>query len=80
MMKPSRRRANHRPRNLTLPELEQCKTSLLNALLSLQSRRSYQHAIVEFIVWYCSELELWDLQLNASRVFNKDTRNQTWVS
>ena len=40
MVKPSRRRTNHRPRNLILPELEQSKSSVLNTLGSLQSRRS----------------------------------------
>jgi hypothetical protein len=58
MLKPSRRRSNHRPRNFTLPELEQPKTSVLNTLGSLQSRRSYQHAMDEFIAWYCSEPRL----------------------
>jgi hypothetical protein len=29
----------------TLPELDQTKKSVLNSLASLQSRRSYQHAI-----------------------------------
>jgi site-specific recombinase XerD len=58
MMKLSRRRANHKPRNLTLPELEQSKTSVLNTLSSMQSRRSYQHAMDEFIAWYCSEPRL----------------------
>jgi len=43
---------------LTLPELEQSKTSVLNTLGSLQSRRSYQHAMDEFIAWYCSEPRL----------------------
>ena len=42
----------------TLPELEQTKTSTLNSLTSLQSRRSYQHAMDEFIEWYCSEPRL----------------------
>jgi site-specific recombinase XerD len=38
--------------------LEQSKTSVLNTLGSLQSRRSYQHAMDEFIAWYCSEPRL----------------------
>ena len=58
MLKTSRRRSNHRPRNLTLPELEQSKTSVLNTLGSLQSRRSYHHAMSEFVAWYCSEPRL----------------------
>ena len=43
---------------MTLPELEQSKTSVLNTLGSLQSRRSYQQAMDEFIAWYCSEPRL----------------------
>ena len=58
MMKSSRRRAKHNARNLTLPELEQSKTSVLNALGSLQSRPSNQHAMDDFIAWYCSEPRL----------------------
>jgi len=58
MMKLSRRHSNHRPQHLTLPELEQSKTAVLNTLGSLQSRRSYQHAMDEFIAWYCSEPRL----------------------
>jgi hypothetical protein len=42
----------------TLPELDQTKKSVLNSLASLQSRRSYQHAMDEFIEWYCSEPRL----------------------
>src|SRR5947199_10076706 len=42
----------------TLPELDQTKKSVLNSLTSLQSRRSYQHAMDEFIEWYCSEPRL----------------------
>ena len=58
MSKQTRRRSAHKPRHLTLPELEQSKTSVLNTLGSLQSRRSYQHAMDEFIDWYCSEPRL----------------------
>jgi hypothetical protein len=42
----------------TLPELDQPKRSVINSLASLQSRRSYQHAMDEFIDWYCSEPRL----------------------
>jgi site-specific recombinase XerD len=47
-----------RRKKLTLSELEQCKTAVLNSLGSLQSHRCYEHAIVEFIDWYCSEPRL----------------------
>ena len=41
---------------LKLPDLEQSKTAVLNSLVSPSSRRSYDHAIRDFIDWYCSEL------------------------
>jgi len=40
-----------RPANLTVPELEQSKTSVLSSLASAHSRRSYQYAIDKFIGW-----------------------------
>ena len=40
---------------LKLPDLEVSKSAVLNSLPSLSSRRSYDHAIREFIDWYCSE-------------------------
>src|SRR3954470_3808071 len=56
-MKSKNRKSAHTGRP-TLPELHQTKTSVLNSLTSLQSRRSYQHAMDEFIEWYCSEPRL----------------------
>ena len=56
-MRPKNRKKAHTDRP-TLPELDQTKTSVLNSLTSLQSRRSYQHAMDEFIEWYCSEPRL----------------------
>jgi len=44
--------------NLTVPELEQSRTAVLNMLASAHSRRSYKHAIENFIAWYCSEPRL----------------------
>jgi site-specific recombinase XerC len=44
--------------SLTVPELEQSKTTVLNMLASAHSRRSYKHAIEKFIAWYCSEPRL----------------------
>jgi len=43
---------------LWLPDLEQSKTAVLNSLSSPSSRRSYDHAIRDFIDWYCSEPRL----------------------
>jgi hypothetical protein len=37
---------------LKLPDLEQSKSAVLNSLTSPSSRRSYDHAIREFIDWY----------------------------
>src|SRR5207248_8926983 len=43
---------------LKLPDLEQSKAAVLNSLTSRSSQRSYDHAIREFINWYCSEPRL----------------------
>ena len=43
---------------LRLPDLEQSKSAVLNSLTSPSSQRSYDHAIREFINWYCSEPRL----------------------
>src|SRR5262245_15624718 len=43
---------------LRLPDLEQSKSAVLNSLTSQSSQRSYDHAIREFIDWYCSEPRL----------------------
>ena len=52
MAKSRRKRA---PRAvLKLPDLEQSRSAVLNSLTSASSKRSYNHAIREFIDWYCS--------------------------
>src|SRR2546421_10027812 len=43
---------------LKLPDLEQSKSAVLNSLTSASLKRSYEHAICEFIDWYCSEPRL----------------------
>lgn len=43
---------------LSIPELEQLKTAVLNTLASMHSRRRYEYAIDKFIAWYCSEPRL----------------------
>src|ERR1700748_1448782 len=54
--KPMRKRT---PKHvLKLPDLEQSKSAVLNSLTSPASQRSYDHAIREFIDWYCSEPRL----------------------
>jgi integrase len=43
---------------LKLPDLEQSKSAVLNSLTSPSSQRTYDHAIREFLDWYCSEPRL----------------------
>jgi site-specific recombinase XerD len=51
-------RPNYRRRMLRLPDLDHCKTAVLNSLGSPASRRVYEYAIDQFIAWYCSEPRL----------------------
>jgi hypothetical protein len=43
---------------LALPDLEQAKSAVLNRLTSASGQRTYDHAITEFVAWYCSEPRL----------------------
>jgi hypothetical protein len=45
-------------RVLGLPDLEHAKTAVLNSLTSASGQRTYDHAIREFVAWYCSEPRL----------------------
>lgn len=55
----ARRNRKRSPKTvLKLPDLEQSKSAVLNSLTSPSSQRSYDHAIREFIEWYCSEPRL----------------------
>jgi integrase len=45
-------------RVLALPDLEHTKTAVLNSLTSASGQRTYDHAIREFVTWYCSEPRL----------------------
>jgi integrase len=45
-------------RVLALPDVEQAKTAVLNSLTSASGQRTYEHAIREFVAWYCSEPRL----------------------
>jgi hypothetical protein len=58
MKRKNRKKKFKRTDRSTLSELGQTKRFVLNSLTSLQSRRPYQHAMNEFIEWYCSELRL----------------------
>ena len=49
---------NYRRRVLRLPDLDHCKTAVLNSLGSPASRRVYEYVIDQFIAWYCSEPRL----------------------
>jgi integrase len=49
---------NYRRRVLRLPDLDHCKTTVLNSLGSPASRRVCEYAIDQFIAWYCSEPRL----------------------
>src|SRR4051812_21453796 len=53
-------RKKRRPpkRSLVLPDLEQTKSAVLNSLTSKSGQRTYDHAINEFVDWYCSEPRL----------------------
>jgi hypothetical protein len=53
-----RKRKRIPKRVLKLPDLEHSKITVLNSLPSVSSRRSYDHAIREFIDRYCSEPRL----------------------
>jgi site-specific recombinase XerD len=59
MRRKSRRSKSVRSKiKLGLPELEYVKTAVINSLRSLESQRSYQHSINEFVDWYCSSPRL----------------------
>jgi hypothetical protein len=45
-------------RVLALPDLEQAKSAVVNSLSSTSGQRTYDHAITEFVGWYCSEPRL----------------------
>jgi hypothetical protein len=43
---------------LALPDLEHAKTAVPDSLTSASAQRTYEHAIREFVAWYCSEPRL----------------------
>src|SRR3954465_8317228 len=56
---PKHRRKRRPPkRSLALPDVEQAKSAVLNSLTSKSGQRTYDHAINEFVDWYCSEPRL----------------------
>jgi site-specific recombinase XerD len=58
MAKSKSRKKKSPKRILALPDLEHAKTAVLNSLTSSSAQRTYEHAIREFVVWYCSEPRL----------------------
>src|SRR5437764_14401325 len=58
MPKPKSRKKKTPKRVLALPDLEQTTTAVLNSLTSASGQRTYDHAIREFVAWYCSEPRL----------------------
>jgi hypothetical protein len=55
MPRTTSRRKKPPKRVLALPDLEQAKAAVLNSLTSASGQRTYDHAIREFVAWYCSE-------------------------
>lgn len=56
---PKHRKKRRPPkRSLALPDLEQTKSAVLNTLTAKSGQRTYDHAINEFVDWYCSEPRL----------------------
>lgn len=55
MPKSNTRKKKPPKRVLALPDLEDAKTAVLNSLTSASGQRTYEHAIREFVTWYCSE-------------------------
>src|SRR5712692_5555815 len=58
MPKSKSRKKRPPKRVLALPDLEHTKTAVLNSLTSASGQRTYDHAIREFVAWYCSEPRL----------------------
>jgi len=57
-MKKSSRKKKTPKRVLRLPDLDYAKRAVLNTLGSPESKRAYQFAIEDFVIWYCSEPRL----------------------
>lgn len=58
MLKTKSRKKKPPKRVLALPDLEHAKTAVLNTLTSTSGQRTYDHAIREFVTWYCSQPRL----------------------
>jgi integrase len=58
MPKSRPRRKKPPKRILALPDLEHANSAVLNSHTSASGQRTYDHAIREFVAWYCSEPRL----------------------
>jgi hypothetical protein len=58
LVNPKSRKKKAPERVLALPDLEYAKMPVLNSLTSASGQRTYDHAIREFVTWYCSEPRL----------------------
>jgi hypothetical protein len=58
MAKSMKKRKRTQKAVLKLPDLEQSKSAVRNSPTSPSSQQTYDHAIREFIEWYCSEARL----------------------
>lgn len=58
MPKSKSRKKKSPKRVLALPDVEHAKNGVLNVLTPTSGRRTYNHAITEFVAWYCSEPRL----------------------
>ena len=58
MPKSQSRKKKPPKRVLALPDLEHSKMGVLNSLTSASGQRTYDHALREFVAWYCSEPRL----------------------
>ena len=50
----SKKEANTQNESWPLPDLEQSKAAVLSSLTSMSGQRTYDHAITDFVDWYCS--------------------------
>src|SRR5512138_2795731 len=58
MLNSKSRKKKQPKRVLALPDLEHAKAAVLHSLTSASAQRTYDHAIREFVAWYCSEPRL----------------------
>src|SRR3954451_20906492 len=57
-IKPRKNSKRRRKGVLRLPDLEHAKSAVLSSLTNADAQRGYNHALDEFVDWYCSEPRL----------------------